>query len=54
VKNTNTTKISLILGHPNSEPQAPSEQNLRTLTNEEILSVAGGPEVDVEAGGGGG
>ncbi|BBB64332.1 hypothetical protein UNDYM_0079 [Undibacterium sp. YM2] len=27
---------------------------MRALTSEEILVVAGGPEVDVEAGGGGG
>jgi hypothetical protein len=50
MKNTNTTKISLILGPANNEPLAPSEQSLRALTNEEILSVAGGPEVDVETG----
>lgn len=31
-----------------------NEQTIRVLTTEEILAVAGGPEVDVEAGAGGG
>lgn len=34
--------------------EAQNEHAMRALTNEEILAVAGGPEVDVEAGGGGG
>ena len=49
---SNKTKMAFILGASNNEFSAQSEQNLRTLTNEEILSVAGGPEVDVETGGG--
>ncbi|MFZ6757337.1 hypothetical protein ACO0K9_08945 [Undibacterium sp. Ji50W] len=31
---------------------AGSELEMRALTDDEVLSVAGGPEVDVEAGGG--
>lgn len=31
-----------------------NESGIRQLNSEEILAVAGGPEVDVEAGGGGG
>ncbi|MFZ6757336.1 hypothetical protein ACO0K9_08940 [Undibacterium sp. Ji50W] len=33
--------------------QASQELEMRVLTDHEVLSVAGGPEVDVETGGGG-
>lgn len=50
MQNTNTTKPSFILGPSNNEQTEPSESNLRTLTTEEILNVAGGPEVEVGTG----
>ncbi|BBB64331.1 hypothetical protein UNDYM_0078 [Undibacterium sp. YM2] len=53
MKHTNTTKISLIVEPANNEQTAPCESKLCTLTTEEILAVAGGPEVDIETGNGG-
>ncbi|PXX45325.1 hypothetical protein [Undibacterium pigrum] len=32
------------------QPQPAQEREMRTLTDCEVLSVAGGPEVDVESG----
>ncbi|MFZ6757335.1 hypothetical protein ACO0K9_08935 [Undibacterium sp. Ji50W] len=37
-----------------AQHQSGQNREMRNLTDSEILSVAGGPEVDVEAGGGGG
>ncbi|MBC3916863.1 hypothetical protein H8L32_05190 [Undibacterium sp. CY18W] len=37
----------------NNDSEAHNEQDMHTLTNEEILAVAGGPEVDIETGNGG-
>ncbi|PXX45335.1 hypothetical protein [Undibacterium pigrum] len=36
------------------DPKAQNEQDMRALTSEEIFAVAGGPEVDIETGTGGG
>jgi hypothetical protein len=36
------------------QQQPAQEPEMRVLSEDEVLSVAGGPEVDVEVGGGGG
>ena len=43
---------SKVTATSNSESKTQDQQSMRALTSEEILAVAGGPEVDVESGGG--
>lgn len=45
-----TTSMSMAI---NNQSETLSQQGIRTLTSEEILAVAGGPEVDIETGTGG-
>lgn len=55
MKNTASKITNTILSQPPAEnTQYPSNQQneIRVLTESEMLSVAGGPEVDVETGGG--
>jgi hypothetical protein len=48
------SKVIPLSSRPNDDSKLVCDQDIRVLTTEEILGVAGGPEVDVEAGAGGG
>ncbi|WP_170133475.1 hypothetical protein [Undibacterium pigrum] len=51
MKNTNTLLMQSTIETDQDSSNQQSE--MRVLTESEMLSVAGGPEVDVESGGGG-
>jgi hypothetical protein len=43
---------SKVTATSNNESKTQDQQGMQALTSEEILAVAGGPEVDIETGGG--
>ncbi|MFZ6757332.1 hypothetical protein ACO0K9_08920 [Undibacterium sp. Ji50W] len=53
-ENKNTHSILEKSEFNEKQSQSGHELHMRALDDHEVLSVAGGPEVDVEVGGGGG
>ncbi|MBC3916862.1 hypothetical protein H8L32_05185 [Undibacterium sp. CY18W] len=53
MQNQAISKMISLSATLNNDSDMQSQQAMRVLTNEEILAVAGGPEVDVESGNGG-